>query len=157
MFKMCTSVESWTDADPRNIAVIHCLTGKGRTAVIVACVLTWMGEFSSPMEALQYTADRRKVPVESLTIPSQRRYIQYFSNVLDGVKPRAEPLLLRRIIMNGTPGYCVDPTWKDADGGEEGTEGPTTLGCCPYIQLFKNGRLMASALATAPSNPRYAM
>jgi hypothetical protein len=43
MFKMCTSVESWTDADPRNVAVIHCLTGKGRTAVIVACVLTWIG------------------------------------------------------------------------------------------------------------------
>lgn len=43
MFKICTSVESWTDADLRNIAVIHCLTGKGRTAVIVACVLTWIG------------------------------------------------------------------------------------------------------------------
>ena len=45
MFKLCTSVESWTEADPRNVAVIHCLTGKGRTAVIVACVLTWIGEW----------------------------------------------------------------------------------------------------------------
>jgi hypothetical protein len=129
------------------------------------------GEFSSPMEALQYTANRRNVPVESLTIPSQRRYIQYFSNVLDGVKPRAEPLLLRRIIMNGTPGYSAAPgaTWKDSTGTEKGKgEGGDSfiednddregrggreevLGCCPYIQLFKNGRLMASALATAPS------
>lgn len=116
------------------------------------------------MEALQYTANRRNVPVESLTIPSQRRYIQYFSNVLDGVKPRAEPLLLRRIIMNGTPGYCPDPTWTDSqdkskdkskDKGKDEASGDSlsTLGCCPYIQLFKNGRLMASALATAPSTP----
>ena len=44
MFKICTSVESWTDADPRNVAIIHCLTGKGRTAVIIACILTWMGK-----------------------------------------------------------------------------------------------------------------
>jgi hypothetical protein len=114
------------------------------------------------MEALQYTANRRGVPVDSLTIPSQRRYIQYFSNVLDGVKPRAEPLLLRRIIMNGTPGYCADPTWTDSappsssssdSSQEEAPPPPSPLGCCPYIQLFKNGRLMASALATAPSNP----
>lgn len=103
------------------------------------------------MEALQYTATRRQVPVESLTIPSQRRYIQYFSNVLDGVKPRAVPLLLRRIIMNGTPGYCPDPTWKDSSSLS--SEDSPVLGCCPYIQLFKNGRLMASALATAPSGP----
>lgn len=105
------------------------------------------------MEALQYTANRRNVPVESLTIPSQRRYIQYFSNVLDGVKPRAEPLLLRRIIMNGTPGYCPDPTWTDSsqDKDTDADKDQLTLGCCPYIQIFKNGRLMASALATAPS------
>ena len=92
------------------------------------------------MEALQYTANRRNVPVETLTIPSQRRYIQYFSNVLDGVKPRAEPLLLRRIIMNGTPGYCSDPTWKDSNHPSS-DDAPVVLGCCPYIQLFKNGRL----------------
>lgn len=53
LFKICTSIESWLDADERNVAVVHCLTGKGRTAALVACVLAWIGEFTSPMEALQ--------------------------------------------------------------------------------------------------------
>lgn len=59
LFKICTSVESWLDADESNVAVAHCLTGKGRTAALVACILTWIGEFNSPVEALQYIAERR--------------------------------------------------------------------------------------------------
>jgi len=59
LFKICSSVESWLDADETNVAVIHCLTGKGRTAALMACVLTWLGEFVTPMEALQYIAERR--------------------------------------------------------------------------------------------------
>ena len=59
LFKICSSVESWLDADENNVAVIHCLTGKGRTAALMACVLTWIGEFNSPVEALQYIAERR--------------------------------------------------------------------------------------------------
>jgi hypothetical protein len=136
LFKICTSMESWLDADEKNIAVAHCLTGKGRTAALLACVMTWIGEFSSPVEALQYIADRRSISVDFLTIPSQRRYLQYFSNMLDGVKPRSEPLLLRRIIISGIP------IFGDNGGGEENN------GCCPYIQLFKSGKLIATA---APS------
>ena len=133
LFKICTSVESWLDADEENVAVVHCLTGKGRTAALVACILTWNGEFSSPMEALQYVAERKGISVDYLTIPSQRRYVQYFSNMLDGVKPRSEPLLLRRVIINSIPIFG------------DNASGPENLGCCPYLQLFKGGRLIATA------------
>jgi hypothetical protein len=142
LFKICTSVESWLDADERNVAVIHCLTGKGRTAALMACVMTWIGEFTSPMEALQYISDRRAITVDHLTIPSQRRYIQYFSNMLDGVKPRSEPLMLRRVIINCIPIF----------GSDTSVEGADTQGCCPYIQLFKNGKLIATAAAQGDSS-----
>jgi protein-tyrosine phosphatase len=131
LFKICAAIESWLDADKSNVAVVHCLTGKGRTGSILACVLAWIGEFPSPLEALQYVADRRSLSIEELTIPSQRRYIQYFSNVLDGVKPRSEPLLLRRVIMNTIPNF--------SGGSSRGD------GCCPYIQIFKNGTLVANS------------
>lgn len=134
MFKICTSVESWLDADVKNIALVHCLTGKGRTAVIVSAILTWIGEFSSPLEALQYISDRKNIPIDILTIPSQRRYVQYFTNVLDGVKPKMEPLLLKRIIMNNIPYF----------GENDGQ-----AGCCPYIQIFKNGRLIGTTSRAA--------
>lgn len=136
LFKICTSVESWLDADEKNVAVIHCLTGKGRTATLIACILTWLGEFDSPMQALQYVAQRRGTVVDYLTIPSQRRYLQYFSNLLDGVKPNSEPLLLRRVIINSIPIF-----------GKFNPEDEHSQGCCPYIQLFKNGKLIATAAA----------
>ena len=100
----------------------------------MACVLTWIGEFSSPIKALEYTADRKGIELEHLTIPSQRRYLTYFSNMLDGVKPRSEPILLRRVIMNTIPVY------GDNGGGEE------SEGCCPYLQLFKGGKLISTSV-----------
>ncbi len=130
MFKICTSIESWLDADEKNVAVVHCLTGKGRTAALLACLLTWIGEFASPAEALQYIADRKRISVDYLAIPSQQRYVQYFSNMLDGVKPRSEHLLLRRVIINSIPNF-----------GSDGVN----VGCTPYIQLFKNGKLISTA------------
>jgi hypothetical protein len=145
MFKICSSIESWLDADERNVAIVHCLTGKGRTAVVLACALTWIGEFNSPMEALTYISDRKQSSIDLLTIPSQRRYIQYFSNVLDGVRPRGEPLLLRRVIMNGIPKYGENRKGDKSNSID-------TSGCCPYIQLFKNGKILANGLiASTPS------
>ena len=149
MFNICTSIESWLDADPKNVAVVHCLTGKGRSASLLACVLTWLGEFSSPTEALQYIADRRNIAVDFLTIPSQRRYVQYFSNMLDGVRPQPHHLLLRRAIMHDIPAF-VQTREIMSEGKSPGTPGTKEVveepGCCPYVQLFKNGKMIATAV-----------
>ena len=97
---------------------------------MLACFLAWVGEadFETPMQALQHIAEVKRISMERLTIPSQRRYIQYFTNVMDGVKPRSDPLVLRRMIINTVPSYST---------GEDGTGG-----CRPYIQIFKNGKLL---------------
>lgn len=149
LFKICTSIESWLDADDRNVAVVHCLTGKGRTAALISCVLTWIGEFGSPMEALQYVSDRKSMSLEHLTIPSQRRYVQYFSNMLDGVRPRPEPLLLRRVIMNSIPKFGK---FTVVNNDKE----QIVEGCCPYVQFFKCGKLIATATppTTEESDPQ---
>lgn len=68
--------------------------------------------------------------MEYLTIPSQRRYVQYFSSVLTGAKPLCAPLRMVRIIMNTIPNYSNNPRNK---------------GCCPYIQIFQCGKLIATA------------
>ncbi|CAN0230549.1 unnamed protein product, partial [Ectocarpus sp. 12 AP-2014] len=105
LFKMCTSIESWLLADPKNVAAVHCLTGRGRTSTVLACYLAWVGEVSAPSEALEHVASCKGVAMERLTIPSQRRYLSYFSSVMEGVRPRSEPLLLRRVIMNTIPTF----------------------------------------------------
>lgn len=44
LFKICTSIESWINADDKNVAAVHCLTGRGRTSTVLACYLAWVGE-----------------------------------------------------------------------------------------------------------------
>ncbi|CAM9847808.1 unnamed protein product [Ectocarpus sp. 12 AP-2014] len=157
LFKMCTSIESWLSADPKNVAAVHCLTGRGRTSTVLACYLAWVGEVSAPSEALEHVSSCKGVAMERLTIPSQRRYLSYFSSVMEGVRPRSEPLLLRRVIMNTIPtfgtrnGGVIGPGKGAAAKAEEeavaaGGEGEDgALGCCPYIQVFKGGALIFTA------------
>ncbi|KAL3668422.1 hypothetical protein V7S43_006510 [Phytophthora oleae] len=170
VFKICSSIESWLQADEKNLAAVHCLTGKGRTGTVIACYLAWVGQFPNAMESLEFVAEQRQTSVEKLTIPSQRRYIQYFNNVMEGVKPRSSPLLLRRVIINTIPVFgerrVLEPAKKDSstdDGSETvGVEGESLTsaapaenitqeeemtetieeGCCPYLQIFKGGKLV---------------
>ncbi len=165
LFKICMSIESWLDADPKNVAVVHCVTGKGRTACLLSCVLTWIGEFNSPIEALQYIADRCNIAVNYLTVPTQRRYVQYFSNILDGVKPQPQRLVLRRIVMNTIPvineAICttINETLLDksaennniqngntSSGGENTENNVSVPGCSPYLQIFKTGRMIKTSV-----------
>jgi tensin len=44
LLKLLVSMENWLKADARNVAVVHCLTGKGRTSTVVAAFLSWVGE-----------------------------------------------------------------------------------------------------------------
>lgn len=59
LFKICTSIENWLGADPANVAVVHCMSGRGRTALVAACALSWLGEFDDAVDALEYVCRRR--------------------------------------------------------------------------------------------------
>jgi hypothetical protein len=41
------SMHSWLSQDPSHVAVVHCLAGKGRTGVIIACYMLFSGFFFS--------------------------------------------------------------------------------------------------------------
>ncbi|WZZ04887.1 hypothetical protein YC2023_090808 [Brassica napus] len=47
----CESVHSWLSLDPKNIAVVHCMAGKGRTGLMVSAYLVYGG--MSAEEALE--------------------------------------------------------------------------------------------------------
>jgi hypothetical protein len=66
LFRVCLSVENWLQASDKNVAVIHCMTGKGRTCCIAACALAWLAEFSSPLPALAYVCERRSSDLRAL-------------------------------------------------------------------------------------------
>ena len=78
-----------------------------------ACLLAWLGWVESASEGLHLCCDRRGGQVEALTTPSQRRYVQYFSRLLDCEPLKREALLLRfvyemeyddiAVILDATP------------------------------------------------------
>ncbi|CAH9067742.1 unnamed protein product [Cuscuta europaea] len=76
----CEDVHSWLSSDPKNIAVIHCMAGKGRTGMMVCAYLVYTG--MSAEEALQVYAEKRTTNNEGVSIPSQRRYVGYWEKVL---------------------------------------------------------------------------
>tara|TARA_R110002050_G_scaffold36362_2_gene91119 strand:- start:154 stop:405 length:252 start_codon:yes stop_codon:yes gene_type:complete len=77
------SLHNWLSADDIHVAAIHCLGGKGRTGVIIACFLTFSGMFSHVSEALSYFASKRSAVSKGVRQPSQLRYVSYFQEILE--------------------------------------------------------------------------
>ncbi|XP_006285053.2 phosphatidylinositol 3,4,5-trisphosphate 3-phosphatase and protein-tyrosine-phosphatase PTEN1 isoform X2 [Capsella rubella] len=76
----CESVYSWLAQDPKNITVVHCMAGKGRTGLMVSAYLVYGG--MSAEDALEMYARRRTTNNNGVSIPSQRRYVKYWSDLL---------------------------------------------------------------------------
>jgi len=84
LFEACYSIYSFLKEDPKNVAVIHCNAGKGRTGTAIACVLLYCGLANNPKEAITYYGWKRFAHGKGVTQPSQIRYIQYFHKVYMG-------------------------------------------------------------------------
>ncbi|KAI3452251.1 hypothetical protein Pfo_008916 [Paulownia fortunei] len=82
--EFCEDVHSWLSSDPKNIAVVHCMAGKGRTGLMVSCYLVYTG--MSAERALQVYAEKRTTNNEGVSIASQRRYVAYWEKVLSFAK-----------------------------------------------------------------------
>ncbi|XP_043723312.1 phosphatidylinositol 3,4,5-trisphosphate 3-phosphatase and protein-tyrosine-phosphatase PTEN1 [Telopea speciosissima] len=76
----CESVHEWLSVDPQNVAVIHCMAGKGRTGLMLCAYLVYSG--MSAEEAFQLYAHKRTTNNEGVSIASQRRYVGYWSKIV---------------------------------------------------------------------------
>lgn len=146
--KILTSIEAWLKADPSHVAVVHCLTGQGRTSLVVASFLAWMAQanMTSVNQALEYVALCKRYSMEDLTIPSQRRYASYLGNMLDNVRPTVPPLVLKRVILSSAPPMIVGPP---VEGDNEDSK-EARMGCAPYVQVFCRGELLKTAATFLP-------
>jgi len=127
LFELCSSLDSWLEADSANVAALHCISGKGRTLTILACYLTWTGQFVNPMDALAFCCQKKGDSVGNLTIPSQRRYVEYFGRAMEGVRPRAEAIVLKHVRVCGAPSGSLLQVYVDgalvySEAGEENAD-----------------------------------
>lgn len=88
--KCIKEMYSFLHSNPRNVAIVHCKAGKGRLGTI-CCAYLMYERFRSRIlphltvtEAIQSFSDVRMQPFagEGVSIPSQKRYLEYWAQYL---------------------------------------------------------------------------
>ncbi|XP_043849660.1 phosphatidylinositol 3,4,5-trisphosphate 3-phosphatase TPTE2-like [Dromiciops gliroides] len=84
MLKFVDSVFEWMEKDPKNIIVVHCMGGKGRTGTMICIWLIASERFDTAKESLEYFGKRRtdtatSTKFQGVETPSQSRYVEYFA------------------------------------------------------------------------------
>jgi phosphatidylinositol-3,4,5-trisphosphate 3-phosphatase/dual-specificity protein phosphatase PTEN len=79
LMAIVSSIDEYLSQDPKNVAVFHCVGGKGRTGTVIACYLLYSGMLSNTQEAMTYFAVRRSSTEKGVTQPSQIRYGELFA------------------------------------------------------------------------------
>jgi C2 domain of PTEN tumour-suppressor protein/Polymorphic toxin system, DSP-PTPase phosphatase len=136
LLNMCKTMDAWLAADSSNVLVIHCQTGKGRTASCAAAYLTWSRKFNNTAMALQHVAFEMRCKIDELVVPTQKRYLEYAQFMIDGHTPSLGNVKLARVIMNGIPRF-----------GDNAT-------CRPYLQVFCGTNLVYTSTGRDSTNLR---
>ena len=108
----CEDIDEWLKADDRNVACIHCHDGLGRTGVMICSYMVHDRIFDSTKDVLQFFGEARTKNAKGVTLPSQRRYVQYYGHLLkNNLTYSPKTVLIKSIHFIGIPnmqgGTCV--------------------------------------------------
>ena len=82
ILEFCIDICLYLLKNPNSVAAVHCKAGKGRTGVMICSYLVFSHLCESSEKAFRYYARIRTKDNTGVTIPSQKRYINYFETFL---------------------------------------------------------------------------
>jgi len=102
----CIDVSKWLAEDDDHVAVVHCKAGKGRTGLMICAFLLYIKMFETADAVLNFYGSARTFDSNGVTIPSQRRYVDYFATKLSrGLQFEYSPvkMFLTNIVIEPPP------------------------------------------------------
>ena len=132
--RLCLQIHQWLSRSPSNVVAVHCFPGLSRSAVLICSYLAWAGVVVHPVDALVEVCAGLKIDVDSNPmLPSQKRYLNYFFDMLTSASLPAVPartLSLKRLILNGVPNLPISDEALFR----------------PFFEVWKDGRIVYTSL-----------
>ena len=105
LMPFCEDAKEFLDESEQNVVAIHCKAGKGRTGTFICCLLLYLGIFDTADECMKYYGLMRVGAEKGVTIPSQKRYVNYFECIIKNKIPT--PLTYKSVCIKSLKIYTI--------------------------------------------------
>ncbi len=100
MDEFCENLHAFLQEDSSNVSAVHCKAGKGRTGLMICAYLVYSRVFFTGEEAMKFYGRQRTKDGKGVTIPSQRRFVNYYASILNSTMPPTKQLKPGRITLS---------------------------------------------------------
>ena len=137
LYYFCESAHEWLSQSKDNVIAVHCKAGKGRTGTCISAYFLYARLYRTPAEAMEAYGNARTKNRKGVTIPSQRRFVEYFGHCCE-----------RRHVVDLDSAYTTH-RFRDEEIGNRGWGAP----CEHLLDQAWNARWRQQA-TDCPAPPR---
>merc|ERR1711977_130520 len=123
LYYFCESAHEWLSSHKEHVIAVHCKAGKGRTGTCISAYFLYARLYRTPAEAMAAYGSARTKNRKGVTIPSQRRFVEYFGHCCE-----------RRHVVDLDSVYTTH-RFRDEDLGGRGWG----MTCAPYEKSAPHG------------------